>query len=175
MTAKRRTRATPPAGMLVRGGGKDGPQQIRTTGHRWSDAAETIFLDQLAASCNVTHAAAAAGFSAVAIYKRRSNDPAFARRWGVALAQGYARIEELLIRRATETLEDRAPDPDTPIPAMSVRDAIALLALHRAAVKGEGNHPGWRGRPRALDEVRDSILTKLEAIEAQRRADPAAS
>jgi hypothetical protein len=37
-------------------------------------------------------------------------------------------------------------------------------------VKGEGRRPGWRGRPRSLDEVRASILTTLEAIEAARRA-----
>ena len=69
----------------------DGPCgiQIRTTkGHRWSDEAETIFLDQLAATCNVKLAGDACGFSHAAIYRRRRRDPAFMKRWDAALAQG---------------------------------------------------------------------------------------
>jgi hypothetical protein len=55
---------------------------------------------------------------------------------------------------------------------MSVKEAIIILQLHRAAVKGEGaRYPGWRARPRSLDEVRDSILAKLEAIEVKRLAE----
>jgi len=76
----------------------------------------------------------------------------------------------MLVQRANEALEGFAPDPDAPFPDMSVRDAINILQLHRSSVKGEGKRPGWRGRPRSIDEVRGSILTKLEAIEAARRA-----
>jgi len=144
--------------------GKDGPQLIQSEGSRWTDEAEARFLDQLAASCNVTLSAKATGFSREAIYKRRRNDPGFAERWQAALEQGYARIEMLLVQRATETLEGQMPDPDTPLAEMGVRDAINILQLHRAAVKGEGRAPGWRARPRSLDEMRDSILAKLEAI-----------
>ncbi|HEX4693984.1 hypothetical protein [Sphingomonas sp.] len=153
--------------------GKDGPQVVTITGHRWTDEAEAKFLDHLAASCNVTAAAAACGFSKEAIYRRRSADPVFAERWQAALAQGYARIEMALVGRAADAMEGLVPDPDTPIPEMTVRDAIAVLGLHRASVKGEGRRPGWRARPRSLDQVRESILTKLEAIEAARRALPA--
>ena len=99
-TAKRR--APSGAGVLV---GKDGPQVIRGTGKRWSEEAEAVFLDHLAASCNVTVSAKEAGFSPEAIYRRRRNDPAFAQRWQAALEQGYARIEALLVQRATEALE----------------------------------------------------------------------
>lgn len=171
---KTHKRAAKPAGATARTHGKDGPQIVRTAGHRWSDEAEAIFLDHLAASCNVTAAAAAAGFSGAALYQRRRRDPGFAERWQLALDQGYARIEELLVRRATETLEGRVPDPATPIPEMSVRDAISILGQHRNSVKGEGRRQGWRGRPRTLEEMRDSILLKLEAIEAQRRREEAA-
>jgi hypothetical protein len=144
--------------------GKDGPQVVRSEGARWTDESEARFLDHLAASCNVTHSAGLTGFSREAIYKRRRNDPGFAERWQAALEQGYARIEMLLVQRATETLEGHVPDPDTPLAEMNVRDAINVLQLHRAAVKGEGRSPGWRARPRSLDEMRDSILAKLEAI-----------
>lgn len=173
MTETQEGRGRKPAGRAIRASGKDGPQVIHSNGHRWTDAAETLFLDRLAATCNVTASARVAGFSKEAIYRRRARDAGFAERWQAALAQGYARIEMALVARAADALEGFAPDPDTPIPAMSVKDAIAILALHRAAVKGEGNAPGWRARPRALAEVRESILAKLEAIAAARASDAA--
>ena len=163
-------RPAAPAGTILRRSGKDGPQIIASKGKRWTDASEAKFLDALGASCNVRRSAAAAGFSTEAIYRRRRTDPAFAARWQAALEQGYARLEMALVQRANETLAGDLPDPEMPFPDMTVRDAINILQLHRPAVKGEGRRPGWRGRPRSLDEVRASILTKLEAIEAARRA-----
>lgn len=169
-----------PAGTGLRASGKNGPQVIRSRGARWTDQAQERFLDVLGASCNVTLAAAAAGFSTEAIYARRRREPAFAAAWQAAVDHGYARIEAMLVQRAIEVLAGTAPDPDAlfpnapfpkmPFPNMSVRDAIAILQLHRAAVRGEGKRPGWRGRPRSLEEVRGSILTKLEAIDAARRS-----
>ncbi|MBO0749931.1 MAG: hypothetical protein J2O44_05835 [Porphyrobacter sp.] len=157
------------SGTTIRGG-KDGLQIVRSEGARWTEEAEAEFLDHLAASCNVTLSAKATGFSREAIYKRRRHDPAFAARWQAALEQGYARIEMLLVQRATDVLERQVPDPDTPLADMSTRDAIAILQLHRTSVKGEGRAPGWRGRPRSLDEMRDSILAKLEAIAPAKEA-----
>jgi len=158
-----------PEGTFVRASGKDGPQLTASKGHRWTDEAEAVFLDALAASCNVTLSARQSGFSTEAIYRRRRMDPAFADRWQAALEQGYARIEMLLVRRAVERLEGLMLDPDSPIPVMTVAEAINVLQLHRAAVKGgDARRPGWRARPRSLDEMRDSILTKLSAIAAAR-------
>lgn len=161
-----------PAGTIIRASGKDGPQVIRSRGHRWTDEAETIFLDHLAASCNVKLSADASGFSTVAIYNRRRSDPGFAERWQAALEQGYARIEMALVKSATDALEGLKLDPDTPIPAMTVKDAINILQLHSASVRGgNARHPGWLARPRSLDEVRESILKKLAAFEAARASD----
>lgn len=153
-----------PEGSILRAGGKDGPQLVNSKGKRWTDAAEDIFLDQLAASCNVTHAAAACGFSREAIYARRRREPRFAERWDQALAIGYPRLEAALVKAAVETMEGRAPDPDCPIPPMTARDAIAVLKLHQHRVHGTGKRPGWRGRPRSLAEVKQSILRKLSAM-----------
>lgn len=160
-----------PAGDAMRASGKDGPQIVNSRGHRWTTKAEALFLDELGASCNVTRAARVAGFSTAAIHRRRRTDAAFADRWRVALEQGYVRIEMLLVQRATEALEGHAPDPDTPIPAMTVKDAITILQTYRAAVATGGKCLTKRARVRSLDEVRDSILTKLDAIEAKRIAD----
>ena len=81
-------------------------------------------------------------------------DPAFAQRWQAALEQGYARIEMALVQRAADALEGFAPDPDTPIPMMTVEQAIKVLDRHRATIEGG---PPSRGedRPRKLDELRE--------------------
>lgn len=156
---------------IVARSGKDGPQLIESRAKRWSDEAEAIFLDHLGASCNYTYSAKQADFSREAIYMRRRRDPDFARRCADAIAQGYARIEALLVEGAERALDGRGPDPDAPIPPMSVADALAVLKLHRATATGaDVRRPGWRGRPRGLDEVKASILRKLSAIERARRS-----
>lgn len=171
MPAKPYDRAPAPAGTILRGSGKDGPQVVASNGGRWTDKARQRFLDELGASCNVTRAAALSGFSKVAVYRRRRADPVFAADWQAALEQGYVRLEMLLVQRAAERLEGDVADPDAPFADITVRDAIAISQLHRASVKGEGKSPGWRARPRSLDEMRESILKKLEAIAGNVPAD----
>lgn len=162
--ATRRNVGNGPAGALLRGSGKDGPQLIRSKGDRWTDEAEARFLDSLAATCNVTASAEATGFNTFSIYRRRRLDPAFARRWQAALEQGYARIEMALVQRAADALEGLAPDPGTPITTMTAELALKILARHRASIDaGTRGKRNWV-RPRTLDEVRGSILTKLEAV-----------
>ena len=68
-----------------------------------------------------------AGFSKVAVYRRRRVDPGFAERWQAALEQGYVRIETALVGAAGDVMEGRVPDPETPFPEMTVRDAITIL------------------------------------------------
>jgi hypothetical protein len=162
--AQRRNVGNGPEGTLMRIGGKDGPQMIRSKGDRWTEQAETVFLDHLAASCNVLASCEAAGFCNTTVYKRRREDAAFAQRWQAALEQGYLRIEMALVRRANEALEGFAPDADTPIPVMTVEQAIKVLDRHRATVNGGPPSRRRWTRPRTLDEVSDSILRKLEAI-----------
>ena len=108
-TPSSRQAASGPTGTILRAGGKDGPQCVRSRGERWTDAAEAVFLDHLAASCNITAAAEASGFTTFSAYRRRRRDAAFAQRWQAALEQGYVRIEMALVRRAAEALEGLAP------------------------------------------------------------------
>ena len=159
---------TGPAGSILRCGGKDGPQIIHSSGKRWTDEAEAIFLDALAASNNATWAAAQTGFSTGGIYARARRDPGLAERMAAARALGYARVDELLARAAEDFLAGREPDPDSPFPPMTIDHAIAILKLHRASQTGEGKRPAWPARPPSLDEQRDSILRKLSAIARKR-------
>lgn len=154
---------------LIRVRGQAGPQFL--SAKYWTAESEAAFLDHLAASANVTRAAARAGFSKVTVYNKRRSDPGFATRWQAALEQGYARLEMMLVRSATNAMSLEPPDPEAPFAEMTVAEAMNLLRLHHAAAKGQGPRaPGGRWRPRPLDELRDSILLKLEAIEAARQA-----
>ena len=161
----------PPAGTIVRAGGKDGPQRIRVNGKWWTPEAETVFLDHLAASCNVAWSAAQAGFSAPTVYNHRRTDANFARRWQAALADGYIRLETELLGTATAYVERLRADPELPLKHMTVQQAISLLNRHGKAGDPARGGARFQSRPRTLDEVRDSILAKLEAIEAARRAE----
>lgn len=175
--AARRDAGAPPAGRGVRQDKNGKAQVIRATG-RWSQAAEARFLGELAATANVRAAAAAAGFSTTAIYKRRAAWPGFRTAWDAALDQGYARIEALLIAGACAALSggeaaegaaaaEAAVGGDAPAPAaMTVDQALSLLRLHRAAVKGgAAQHYDAKAKPADLAAVRASILRKVAAIE----------
>ena len=169
--APRRPRLGPrgPVGTMVRTT-PHGVQVVRTRGHRWSDEAEELFLDSLALTCNAALAAEQVGFSGHAVYRRRRLDPLFAAKWNAAMQQGVARLQLLLVRGAEASLEGRAPDPESPLPPMSVADAIAIVRMFGEGGPEARRSRAWHARPRDLDEVRASILRKLDAIE---RADSA--
>ena len=158
-----------PAGTVARASGKDGPQIVRSGGKSWTDAAEAIFLDRLAATNNATLAAGAAGFSRETVYKRARRDPGLAERMAAARALGVGRVDELLLRAAEDFLSGKPPDPDSPFPPMTIEQAIAIQKLNRPLATGEGGRrPAWPARPRTLAEVHESILAKLSAIARKR-------
>lgn len=132
---------------------------------QWSDEDEEIFLDCLAASCNVVIACEQADVSHTTVYRQRRLRADFAGKWQAALEQGYARLEMALLRSAADTMEGIAFDGDRPIPPMSPETALAVLRHHRPSVTGEGRNSGWRAPPPRLEEVRASISRKLDAIE----------
>lgn len=136
----------------------------KNDGWFWSDETEDLFFDHLAASCNVTAAAEAVGFCTPTVYRLRRTKPGFAERWKVALEQGYAKLEMALLQAANDTLEGKPLDESLPTPKMTVEQAMNVLRAHRNEVSGNGRGPGVRARRRSLDEVRGSIMKKVEAI-----------
>jgi hypothetical protein len=161
------------AGSQVRYGPKGRAQRIKTGGAQWSEEAEELFFDVLAASCNVLMAAQATGFTAATVYWHRRRRPEFAARWKEALEQGYARLEMALVEAACDTLDSAEFDADRPIPKMTVEQAMNVLRAHRNAVEGDGKRgPGRYARRRTFEEVRDSIVKKIEAIERARDIPP---
>lgn len=155
-----------PAGSMVRVGPTGREQRVRSSGWQWTDEAEEVFLDALAASCNVSYAAEEAGFCTPTVYRQRRLRPEFAERWQAALEQGYARLELALLQSAVDSMDGVEFDEARPIPKMTVEQALNVLRAHRNEVRGDGRRgPGAISRPPPLNKVRASILQKLDAIE----------
>lgn len=123
------------------------------------------FLGELAATSNVTAAAAAAGVRPSRAYKLRASEPAFARQWREALLEGYEHLEMELLHRL------RFGDPKEGERKFDNATALRLLGQHRETV----------ARERAMREhedvtaIRASIDARLqrmrEQVIAQRLAD----
>jgi hypothetical protein len=157
---------------------RSGKLQLRPA-HRGklTKAAEQTFLAALSATANVRLSAAAAGASARAFYRRREQDPGFAREMRLALAMGYERLEcAALMSAAPASHEDdawRHNDPP-PIPPMTPNQALQLLFLHEKSVR-----QGWEKphRRRRRGEPWDAYIERLRAMwtaEKAREAEDAA-
>ena len=154
-----------------------GVKLARVGTQRWGPRAEDKFLEALAASANVRRAAAAAGFSPEAVYKRRLRQPGFAAAWDAAIEVGKARIEAYLVEAA-----DRTFDPETlgdavfggdALPKVSVAEAIHILRLKggaaraAATVKEDDESEAYEAE---VEAARGRFLERLERMEAIARA-----
>jgi hypothetical protein len=152
--------------LAVRGSNGRRVQIARARLGDWSPAVERRFLDALGATCNVKAALAEVGKSKGSAYTHRKRWPAFAKKWHDVIKEAYASLEIALLQNAENLFSTPDYAPETVIRDMGVGHAIHLLHMHKNKVLGIGGKPGqrWR-RPKTLDEVRGSILRKLEAIE----------
>jgi hypothetical protein len=145
------------------------PCVVRAGPGRWCAEAERAFLDELAASVNVRAAAQAAGVSKQAAYARRRQWPAFAAAWDAARADGWLRLELLLLETATATLEPE-PEPGAATvegPAMSVEQALQLWFHRPGAREGAGRGGrghAWRRQEPDIEAVRAEVLRRVAAI-----------
>lgn len=157
--------------MVVRAGNGRRAVVARARLRQWTPRVEARFLGVLAASANVKLACEAAGLSVVSAYARRSKWPGFAERWKAALENGYVRLEFAMIEHACNTFEPVIEfEPDLPMPPMGVDDALQVLRLHRHSVRGVGRPlRQWQKMP-SEEEVRASILRKVDAITRGRAA-----
>ena len=136
----------------------------RATG-RWSRRAESRFVEELAASCNVTHSAAVAGVSVSGAYGRRRRDASFRARWGEALATGYAQLEMAMLERALhgKPKEIKIGGESQVIRDYDDRIGLALLKMHRETVK-EFETPA---DDQEVDEAAERILMRLRRMRAK--------
>ena len=135
----------------------------RRTG--WTMAKRKAFLDHLAATSNVSHAAAAVGMSVTNAYMLRRRDAAFAEAWRDALEQGYAHIEAQLLARAIGQDADATRGGDPAATPFDPEIAFRILA-HRKGGAGSGAPRGPASVKRVtIDEVEASLRRKLDALD----------
>jgi hypothetical protein len=156
-------------GMTLRLSTKGKPCLMRTGEGRWNDEVEARFLGYLQTTANVAASAAAVGMSRCAIMQRKAADPAFARAFDAARAEGYERIELAYLARASDALAkfDWAAEAGIAVedqPDMSNAEIMNLLRLHRSSCKGgAAQRYGWRKREPDIEEVRAELLRKVAA------------
>ena len=144
------------------------PKIVRVRQGRWSAKVEAAFLAELTATANVNAAARAAGVTPQCVYLRRKHYPAFKAEWDAAVAEGFARIETLVVCAATTTLQpEPLPERAWEEPRMSMELAVKIWLTHRAG--GPGAHKrrlgGVARREPDIEEVRQEILRKVAAME----------
>ena len=130
---------------------------------------QEVFLEMLAATCNVQRACAAAEVSDGCVYSKRRRDPRFREAWSAAIETGMARIEAMLIERAMQARPPEVRD-GVALPAEPIDIELAkhLLREHR---RGESAAPAKRMAPRGADwsEVEAHFTARLRAL--RRRID----
>lgn len=145
-------------------------RMIRICKNTLTDTKRAIFLDHVAATCNVRYSADMVGVATTVLYAARRRDPEFAEQWRSAIHMGYDRLEALLVERAlsprllplgagevgvkppSDTLDI---DPDL---------AIRLLAMHRKYVTSGVRHVRQISKQASEAETDAAILKKLRVL-----------
>ncbi|HEU0134980.1 MAG TPA: hypothetical protein VFR28_09165 [Allosphingosinicella sp.] len=137
-------------------------------------AAEQAFLYALSATANVRLSAAAAGASARAFYRRRRENPAFAREMRLALKMGWERLEMAALQASLPQSHSddrwRRCEP-APMPRLSPDQAIQLLFLHEKSVNQSWEQPHRRRRRGESDEIYSLRLQAMWRAEKGREAE----
>jgi hypothetical protein len=144
--------------------GKARLKERRASPQTITDVQIETFFETLADTCNVVRSARAAGFTANWAYRKRKFDAAFRDGWAAALAEGYAKLELVLMERAikgTPKLVRASGGKDRTMREYSPTLAISLLKRHsETALSADRRQPDTD----ELAEVRERILEKLERM-----------
>ncbi|MEO7178950.1 MAG: hypothetical protein ABIW83_08905 [Allosphingosinicella sp.] len=157
---------------------RGGKLQIRLAHpDKLTHAAEQAFLYALSATANIRLSAAAAGASVAAFYRRRRQNPAFAREMRLALKMGWERLEAAALRASLpESHSDdgwRQCEP-APMPRFTANQALQLLYLHRNSVRQSWEQPHRRRRRGESEAVHVERLRAMwraeKGLEAEEEA-----
>ena len=129
--------------------------------------ARTVFLEHLAATCNVQESTKAARVAVSTVYANRMRDAGFRADWDAALEQGYARLEAALIERAARGAERIEISGD------AIVEGMELLRHHQRGLAGF-NVPKRNVPKRVeIEEVTAKLIRKLKAIGVRVEGDEA--
>ena len=163
--------------LVVRRSKRCGTQLVRAARGRWSLRKQRRFLAWLERTGNVRRAARAAGISTTALYERRAKYARFRADWDEALARATPSLRSFVVAAAIATFDpESAADDDAdepPLPTVTVAEAIAILRLDGTGGGDRAGRPPSALRygppPPTIEQVRESILRRLDAIEAHAR------
>lgn len=133
---------------------------------------QSIFLDALTKSFNVTRAARAACVSRKTAYQYKDTDPEFAELWANALGQGIDSAEAELYRRAVKGVVKpvyQGGEEVGKVREYSDTLLIFLLKSHRPGVYNQpvrNEHTGANGGPvqyRDVTDLSDEDLARIAA------------
>lgn len=171
---------------LVLRRGKDGDKLVRAAAGRWSRRVEESFLDGLAATGCVTLAAAAAGLSVNAFYKRREKYPEFGARWDERVERFKAELPGLINAAAVAAMSPEPPGAKrrgrARTPKLAGGDAVRVYAINENA-KAKARGPARRGgissrelRPQRSEAEEHEVLvqelvTRIGRLKRRREAE----
>jgi AcrR family transcriptional regulator len=112
------------------------PKLKRIDQRHWSKAKEAQFIDHLTATCNVAASLREVGMSDTTVYRHRKKSAHFRAAWDRALAEGYARLEAMLLDRAINGKRVLVERDGEHVEKVEYSDSLALnlLAQHRRMV-----------------------------------------
>ena len=154
---------------------RNGKLQIRLAHpDKLTKACEQAFLHALSATANVRLAAAAAGASPGAFYRRRRLNPAFAREMRLALKMGWERLEMAALQASLPEShgDDRWRQCDlAPMPQFTANQAVQLLSLHDKSVNQGWEQPHRRQRRGESDQIYSERLQAMWRVEKSLEAE----
>ena len=146
-----------------------GVQHRRVRAGGWTAQKRAGFLEVLAQTANVRMAALATEMSVQGAYALRKRDAGFAAAWLEALCDGYAKLDDLMLERALQTIGGYAADAfaagdEAKAHALSERTILTLMAQHRPMVKAAlAIARGPAGEDRAADATLTDTLDEMRA------------
>ena len=137
-------------------------RKVRAGG--FTEAKKQIVLDHLAACCNLTRSAKAAGISVETVNEHRRRDPAFRQQVIEAIEAGYEALDAMALDRAARS--GRYVPGDTAVGAETIDPEMALhlLRLRRAPIGRRTGAGGPRPRRVSEKELNEAILAKLKLL-----------
>ena len=148
------------------------PKVQQTAGRNWTKEKERAFLTELAETCNVTAACAAARVSVRGAYLRRRSHAAFRAGWLEAVGTAYQRLELVLLDRAfngTEKVIQRRDGSEERMREYSNQLGMQLLKMHRdTAAEANAEVP-----VQDMEEMRERLVAKLLRLKKRIEAETA--
>jgi hypothetical protein len=140
----------------------------------WNIEKRDAFLTALAQTANVSASARAAKMKEAQAYTERRKSATFRAAWEVALSEGYAKLELMMLERAMKAMGAEAETFDpakTRLEEYSNKLAMTLLTAHRATVRGEKKGaPTTPGTGQKAD-VKTRLTARFDAMHERLKAD----